>query len=62
MTLTDDISMLDVLPKMKMKHTGCPSLKINGFSLQSLILSQSQRDQRRQLAVITLPIAFQRYN
>lgn len=58
MPLMDDIRVLDVFPKMDVRLAGSG----NGFSLQSLILSGSERDTRRQLAVITLPNAFQRYN
>lgn len=54
----DDIRVLDVFPKMKVRLAGSG----NGFSLQSLILSESQRDTQRQLTVIALPNAFQRYN
>lgn len=58
MPLMDGIRVLDVFPKMEVRLAGSG----NGFSLQSLILSGSERDTRRQLAVITLPNAFQRYN
>lgn len=58
MPLMDDSRVLDVFPKMKVRLAGSG----NGFSFQSLILSGSQRDTRKQLAVITLPNAFPRYN
>lgn len=44
MPLMDGFSILDMLPKIKVKHPCCPSLNINGFSLKSLILSQALRD------------------